>query len=110
MTIDVGKDFYHRLANRDERQGDGKHTATNFRKKYLSRLDDPQAWKEETEPIILDFTNVKKIGPSFANEAFGYFIKYVKPEEFYKKVQFTNISNVQKMIIDQELRSGYTGR
>jgi len=110
MTIDIGKDFYHRLANRDERQGDGKHTAIQFRKKYLSDLDNAQAWKEESEPLIFDFSNVKKIGPSFANEAFGYFTRYVTPEAFYKKVRFINISNVQKMIIDEELRSGYTGR
>lgn len=110
MTIDVGKDFYHRLANRDDRQGDGKHTAVQFRKKYLSSLDDSEAWNEQTEPITLDFANVKKIGPSFANEAFGYFTKYAKPEAFYKKVRFINITNVQKMIIDEELQSGYTGR
>ncbi len=109
-TIDVGKEFYHRLANRDKNQGDGKHTAVDFRSRFLSSLDNPQIWNITTEPIILDFKNVKKIGPSFANEAFGYFTKYVKPKEFFKKVQFTNITDVQRMIIEEELESGYAGK
>jgi len=32
---------------------------------------------------------------------------YVKPEEFLKKVQFINISDVQFMIIKEELQSAY---
>jgi hypothetical protein len=110
MTIDVGKEFYHRLANRDEHQGDGANNAIQFRKRYLSKLDNQAAWTTDSEPIVFDFRNVKKIGPSFANEAFGYFTKYATPEAFYKKVQFINISNVQQMIIDEELQSGYSGR
>ena len=109
-TIDVGIEFYHRLANRDNKQGDGKHTAIDFRKRFLSHLDNVDVWKSPSEPIILDFTNVKKIGPSFASEAFGYFMKYVKPEEFLKKVQFDNISKVQLMIIKEELESAYKGK
>lgn len=107
QSIDVGKEFYHRLANRDEKQGDGKHTAVEFRRRFLSHLDNLEAWKLPTEPIILDFKYVKKIGPSFASEAFGYFMIYVKPEEFLKKVQFINISDVQFMIIKEELQSAY---
>jgi hypothetical protein len=110
QTIDVGTEFYHRLANRDEKQGDGKHTAIEFRKRFLSHLDDPTAWKLSIEPIILDFKNVKKIGPSFASSAFGYFMKYVKPQEFLEKVRFINISNVHLMIIMEELESAYKGK
>jgi hypothetical protein len=109
-TIDVGKTFYHRLANRDRNQGDGKHNAVDFRQKFLAALDSAEAWRKEPEPIVFDFTNVKKIGPSFANEAFGYFTKYVKPHEFLKKVQFIHITDVQMMIINEELESGYTGK
>ena len=36
--VDVKKQFYHRLTNRDENQGDGKHTAKDFREKFLSTL------------------------------------------------------------------------
>ena len=110
LTIDVGKEFYPRLANRNKDQGDGKHTAVEFRSRFLADLDNRDAWTKESEPIILDFKNVKKIGPSFANEAFGYFTKYVKPKEFLKKVQFVNISKVQFMIIQEELESGYSGK
>lgn len=107
--IDIGGRFYHRLANRDLNQGDGKHTAVEFRAAFLSKLDNADYWKRPSEPIILDFINVKKIGPSFANEAFGYFTKYAKPEDILKKIQFINISNVQRMIIQEELESGYAG-
>ena len=110
QTIDVGKEFYHRLANRDHKQGDGKHTAVEFRTRFLSHLDNLEAWKSPREPIMLDFKNVKKIGPSFASEAFGYFMQYVKPEEFLKKIQFINISDVQFMIIKEELESAYKGK
>ncbi len=107
MEIDVGKDFYHRLANRDSRQGDGKFTAIDFRNRFLKSLDDEHVWPTDTEPIILDFANVKKIGPSFANEAFAYFTKYTSPEKILKKIVFKNATRVQLMIIQEELETGY---
>lgn len=107
MQIDVEKDFYHRLANRDRFQGDGKHTAQEFRTKYLSELDTKDSWRDEKEFITFDFQNVKKLGPSFASEAFGYFTQYAKPERILKKIKFINISNVKMMIIKQELETGY---
>lgn len=107
MEVDVGKQFYHRLANRDQRQGDGKYSAVEFRDKYLKFLDNEEAWRTDKEEIVLDFTNVKKIGPSFANEAFAYFTKYAKPERIFKKIVFKNISQVQRMIIHEELDTGY---
>jgi hypothetical protein len=106
-TVDVGKDFYFRLANRNELQGDGKHTALEFRSKYLSELDNELAWKDMAPFIIFDFTNVKRIGPSFANEAFAYFMKYTKPDNFMQKIQFKNIDEVDTGIIRKELLSGY---
>lgn len=108
--IDVGKDFYPRLTNRDDTQGDGKHTAVEFREKYLNVLDNKESWHKLSEPIIFDFQNVKKIGPSFANEAFGYFCQYVTPSDFLKKIKFERISRVQMMIIQEELESAYRAK
>ncbi len=107
-ALDVGTDFYHRLANRDERQGDGRHNAVEFRKKYLKGLDDPAAWENDDVYIVLDFSNVKKLGPSFANEAFAYFTRYSKNKSLVKKkINFINISKVKEETIDVELESGY---
>ena len=61
------------------------------------------------EFITLDFSGVKKIGPSFANEAFGYFTKFgVKPDMILKKINFKNISDVHMLIIKEELDAGYS--
>lgn len=106
--IDVGNDFYFRLVNRDKFQGDGQHNATVFRKRYLNDFDSAAAWKDPKNMIVLDFANVKKIGPSFANEAFAYFMKYVSPELFLQRVILKNLSEVMKYIIDIELASGYS--
>ncbi|XDD44693.1 STAS-like domain-containing protein (plasmid) [Leptospira sp. WS60.C2] len=108
INIDVGNDFYFRLANRNKFQGDGKYTAEEFRKKYLIDLENEDFWKESTIYITLDFKNVKKIGPSFANEAFAYFMKFTDPKSFLKRVSFKNCSEVQLMIISKELNSGYS--
>jgi hypothetical protein len=105
--IDVGVDFYHRLANRDPYQGDGKYHAVDFRHKYLSELDNEQAWKTHDAFVQLDFSNVKKIGPSFANEAFGYFTKYATPKQILNKIILKNIKKVSLMIIEEELEAGY---
>lgn len=113
MAIDIGTEFYPRLANRNRAQGDGKNTAVEFRKKYLQMLDNPEIWKTSDQPlkvVALDFKNVKKIGPSFANEAFAYFTQYASPDEFLRAVDLKNISKVQLMIIKEELDSGYYGR
>lgn len=108
-AIDVGKEFHHRLANRDELQGDGKYTAVQFRKLYLSKLDNSSAWEKQDVQIILDFANVDRLGPSFANEAFGYFTRYAKPDQIMRVIEFRNLTDVQKSIIIQELMSASTG-
>ena len=108
--VNVGKEFYPRLANRDKLQGDSKHTAAEFRDTFLKDLDNKAAWDSGDPYITLDFSEVKKIGPSFANEAFAYFAKYTSPEVIFKKILFTNISNVQRAIIDIELNTGYKKR
>lgn len=108
--IDIGKVFYHRLVNRDQNQGDGKYNAVEFRENYLKSLDNRDVWGAEAVAIDLDFANVKKIGPSFANEAFAYFTKYAKPAQILNKIKLHNISVVQQMIIEEEIESGYTER
>jgi len=109
--INVGIDFYHRLTNRDYNQGDGKHTAAvDFRNKFLKELDSEDAWKNPEKKIILDFKEVKKIGPSFANEAFGYFTKYAEPGTIFKVIEIKNASNVQLEIIKIELDSARSGK
>ena len=106
-TIDVGKEFYHRLANRDRHQCGGQHSAEEFREMYLSILCDKNAWRDDHEAIVLDFKHVKKLGPSFANEAFAYFTQWAKPDCILKKIRFLNISPVKLRIIKIELESGY---
>lgn len=105
--IDVGKEFYHRLANRDEKQGDGKHTAIEFRKRFLAFLDDKKVWEDGDPSIILNFRNVDKLGPSFANEAFAYFAQFAKPERILQKIVFKEISNIKILTIKEELETGY---
>ncbi len=115
-TIKVTEEFSDRLTNRNQLQGDGKKNAEDFRKKYLSFLDSPDEWvktaiEENSPAIIFDFSEVKKIGPSFANEAFAYFTKYegATPKAIMLRISFINISIVQKEIIEIELESGYSG-
>jgi len=107
-TIDVGEDFYARLANRDDKQGDGKHNAVQFRLKYLSDLDSKEEWGKGLPPFIcFDFANVRKIAPSFANEAFSYFTQYADPKEILSRITFKNITAVKMQIIEIELKTGF---
>ncbi len=108
-TINVGKEFYHRLAHRNEKQGDGLHTAKEFRERYLKMIDSKEFWKEPSEAIVLDFSSVTKIGPSFANEAFAYFTQFADPERILRAIKFVNVSEVQMAIIKAELEQGYRG-
>jgi len=108
VNVDVGKEFHFRLANRNELQGDGAYNAVDFRNKFLHVLDSKKAWENLDKEVILDFSNVKRIGPSFANEAFAYFMQYTSPENFLKKVEFLNIDkDVDLTIISKELKAGY---
>jgi hypothetical protein len=106
-VIDVGKEFFHRLANRDKHQGDGRHNAVTFRDKFLSALDRKEAWASVSDVYVtLDFSNVQKIGPSFANEAFGYFAQYASPAEVLRRIKIINATKTQLMIIEQEIEAG----
>lgn len=106
-TIDVGTDFYPRLANRDKFQGDGLHTAIEFRDKYLSEFYLPEQWTKGTHQIELDFSNVETLIPSFANETFAFFTTFAKPEDILKRIRLINISKVKLAIVNEELDSGY---
>jgi len=109
--IDVGSEFGPRLANRDSTQGDGKFTALTFRREYLSELDNREFWAHAVDHFItLDFSKVSKIGPSFANEAFAYFTQYAKPDVILRVIRIQHATKVQKMIIEYELWSGYSGQ
>ena len=110
QPIDVGKDFYYRLIYRDERLGDRKHNAREFRRRFLKEYDCEDVWKRDPKPIVFDFKNVKTIGPSFASEAFAHFTQYATPEQIRKIFLFVNISFVHKTIIDEEIDSGYSSR
>ena len=108
-VIKISEDFYNRLANRNDRQGDGSHNAIEFRNKYLKKCENQEFWKGN-EIITFDFSGVEKIGPSFANEAFAYFLKYTDPKTLKSKIKFINTTKVQSLIIDEEIKSGYSHR
>ena len=105
--IDVGEDFHHRLTNRDKHQRDGKYTGLEFREKYLSELYNSEVWENDIPFIELDFSNVTKLGPSWANEVFAFFTQYAKPKRILSKIKLKNISKVKKAIIEEELAAGY---
>ena len=105
--IDIGKDFSDILTNRDENQRDGTKNGVEFRKMYLDELDNKEKWGDFSQEIILNFANVKRMGPSWANEVFAYFTKYGEPEIILKKIKLDNITRVKKTIIEKEIETGY---
>ena len=102
--IIVKDKFSDILTNRNELQGDGKNTAIDFRKNFLKEYESEDAWRNGSEEIEFDFSGVKKISPSFANEAFAHFLKFTDLKKFSEKIKFSNTTKVQKMIIEQELK------
>lgn len=108
-TVNVASEFYPWLRNRNKHQGDGKFTAVEFRDKFLSELYDEEKWKTDDLHITLDFKDVKKIGPSFANEAFAYFCRFkdASPDRILAKIKMTNLSEVKFLIIEMELKEAY---
>ena len=103
-VIDIGNVFFRRLLNRNHLQGDGKHTAMEFRDKYLVELDDTSWWKDKTKKIELNFENVEVLGPSWTNEIFTYYLdKGIKPKQILKKIRCSHLSKTKEMIIHMEL-------
>ncbi|MFA7098244.1 MAG: DUF4325 domain-containing protein [Gammaproteobacteria bacterium] len=107
--VDVGKEFFVDLVNRDEHQGDGLFHAKEFRQKYLTEMDNQDFWNNPQKTIVLDFQHVEVLGPSFANEAFAYFTKFAKPELIKTVIVFDHISQVKMSTINVELEQGYKG-
>lgn len=105
--VDVGKEFSEDLIFRNSLQGNARYNAQNFRMKFLKELDGVKEWNKDYK-IILDFSNVKRISPGFANEAFADFAKYAQgPEEILEKIVIKNASEVQWGIILREIKSGF---
>lgn len=107
-TVNIGKEFSSSLTNRDTHQRDGKFTGVEFREKYLGELMTQEQWRNDTPSIVLDFSEVKRLGPSWANEVFAYFTQFGRPEIILKKIQLKNISRVKESIIKQEISTGYS--
>lgn len=99
--------FATKVVNRNEKQGDGKNTAIEFRNKYLIDFDNPTTWGDLSNSIIIDFSGVEKLSPSFADEAFGYFTRYANPEKIKSMFNFRNLTKIQTMILDNELQDAY---
>lgn len=110
QTVKIKDEFSDILINRNKLQGDGKFTAQDFRKKFLKDFESKQAWENPNEEIEFDFSGVRKISPSFANEAFAHFLQFTKKSNFYKKIKFSNMSKVQELIINEELTSAEKDR
>lgn len=99
-TIDVGD-----CCNKDLTS---TTNGTLFRTYILNEiLDNYDFWESKSSKIELDFKNVKKITPSFANEAFAYYLKYANKEQILNKIRFINIKETHRLIIEVELESGY---
>ena len=104
-TIEIAKDFSSYLVNRNPRQGDGSNNGEGFREKFLSHLD-PDWWKSDNI-ITFDFSGVRTLGPSWANEVFAYYTDTYERKLILKKFLFKNISPVKLEIIHLEIESGY---
>lgn len=105
--VKVAQEFSDRLVNRNQHQGDGTFTAQDFIRKFLVAFDDPYIWEEDTPTITFDFSDVKRISPAFANEAFAQFLQYTNKDKLLKHFVFENIDSIDLMIIEYELNSGY---
>jgi hypothetical protein len=108
-TVDVGNEYCRRLTDRYESQTGNEYNAVDFRSKYLCALDNSEAWQDNDLRIVLDFSNVDKLGPGFANEAFAYFAQYAKdPEDILSHIVILNASKVKYIIILTELESAFS--
>lgn len=108
--LDIGKEFYHKLLNRNKLQGDGKYTADQFRDKYLAELESEDWWKDNTKFIELDFENVEVVGPSWANEVFAFYLtRNINKSDVLKKIKCTGLTKTKEIIINREIEMGYKG-
>ena|SRR5665647_3041935 len=110
-SISIVEDFKtNELTNRDKHQRDGTFTGVEFREKFLKELNNEEGWKDDSTFAEIDFTNVTKLGPSWANEVFAYYTQFAKPDIILKKIKIKNLSRVKETIIEVELSKGYRGK
>ena len=107
QTVNVGQEFSPYLVSRDEEHRGGFHSGREFRNKYLSHLDNPECWRNGAPSIVLDFSDVTRLGFAWSNEAFAFFTQYADPKRVLKKIRLRNISKVKRLIIKMELEAGY---
>src|SRR4051812_35551820 len=81
MTIQIADEFSDYLVNRDKYQGDGKYSAQDFRSRFLKELDDQSWWDNPETRVVISFKGVQTLGPSWANEAFAYFLRFATREQ-----------------------------
>lgn len=79
------------------------YSAKAFRDLFLKEFDNQEAWQDDNVGVILDFRGVERLSPSFAYHAFAYFRKYAQSERIMRKFHRTNITSLQKQVIDLEL-------
>ena len=102
--VDIGIEFCENLIHRD-RKACKTYNAIYFKHTYLWDGSINNLGCGRKTPIILDFINVRRIGPSFVRAAFEVYVKHHGSlNEFYKIFRFENLSKVQKMIIELELK------
>lgn len=109
-VINIATEFSNELTNRDEHQRDGKNNGKQFRNDFLAELEKEEAWKNDNCFAQLNFKDVIKLGPSWANEVFAFYTKYAKPEKILKKLDIINISQVKIATIKLEMEKGYRGK
>lgn len=108
-VVNVATQFSDYLVNRNQHQGDGTFSAVDFRERFLQDLESDDWWGS-AEYITLDFDGVEILGPSWANEVFAYYTSRNKsPEEILKKIRILNLKSVKLNIVQDELRTGYSG-
>lgn len=107
-SVDIGNEFSKIIVNRANYQGNGRNTATEFRNQFLSELEDIRIWKTDDPVIELDFSSVRSISTSFANELFAYYLRYTTSKDrILRKIKLTNLSPLKKNMIEREIEKGY---
>ena len=88
------------------RMEEGGLVAVSFRSMYLKHLDNKEIWQhpEQIRPVLFDFTFVERIGPRFASIVFGHFRRYASAADILRVIRFQNITRVQQLIIEQEIK------
>ena len=104
-TVYLVEEFWDELSNTAIA---GKRTGAFLRELFMEHMDNQKFWDNVNSPAIrFDFTGVRKITPSFANDAFAYFTKYANATKVLKVIEFVNITNIKRAIINLEVEQGH---